>query len=321
MQVGQSLRDGILAAYYQDSLTRTDTPRLRFYDSSDTAAPALVNMAVHNGADRVIGPLDREQVQTLLTTSSPPVTVIALNRGDGSHPNVIQMALAPEDEVTSLARWMTHKGLRRPLLLAQSGDNSASRFMQIFDEAWTAQGNNQPTLRHQLDSSQKGGIAAAVRQMTEAVKNADSFFLASPAIASQVQPALTYYQQQQPLFTLSSAWDPNATDMQQDLEGISFCGLPWLLTQDRPEQLALYAVHGRPPASHDRLQALGADAWTVAQSVSSLRKGDTLSLRTGHLTLRENGHLTRFPLCAEIRHGMATVVYTPSPPEPPDNRR
>jgi outer membrane PBP1 activator LpoA protein len=70
-QVGQSIRDGVLAAYYQDSQSHPDSPRLRFYDSADVPAPELVATAAQQGADVIIGPLDRDQVQSLLTCREP----------------------------------------------------------------------------------------------------------------------------------------------------------------------------------------------------------------------------------------------------------
>ena len=320
-QVGLSLRDGLLAAYYQDSLTHTNTPRLRFYDSSDSPAPELVALAANQGASIVIGPLDRDQVQALLNDGSPPVTVIALNRGEGSQPNLIQMALAPEDEISTLVQWMKSRGIQAPHMLAQADDTTASRFLARFEEAWQpADGRKLPS--HYLDSRQKGGIAASIKALKDSTKGADSFFLASPGITSQVQPALTYYGMKTALFSLSSAWDPSAdTASLNDLDGLGFCGLPWLLSDTGPEQQALYEAQPRPLANHDRLYALGADAWTVARSLTLLRHGDALDLRTGQLRLTNQGHLTRLPTCAEIRHGMATVLLSPPPPDNADHRR
>lgn len=320
-QVGQSIRDGLLAAYYQDSQSHPDTPRLRFYDSADAPATELVATAAQQGADVIIGPLDRDQVQSLLNAGSPPLTVIALNRGEGSQPNLIQMSLAPEDEVSALARWMRERGIRQPHLLAQLGDSSAQRFLQLFEDAWqTPEATRLPL--HLLDSTQKGGIAAAIKALTEKTKGADGFFLASPSLSSQAQPAMTYYGITSPLFTLSSAWEPTADAATlQDLEGLGFCGLPWLLEDATPAQQALYSAQPRPTANHDRLYALGADAMIVALSLPRVRNGEALHLHTGQLQLNPQGHLIRLPTCAEIRHGMATIMLSPTLPDHPDHRR
>jgi outer membrane PBP1 activator LpoA protein len=48
---------------------------------------------------------------------------------------------------------------------------------------------------------------------------------------------MTYYGITAPLFTLSSAWEPTADAAAlQDLEGLGFCGLPWLLEDATPAQ-------------------------------------------------------------------------------------
>jgi outer membrane PBP1 activator LpoA protein len=133
---------------------------------------------------------------------------------------------------------------------------------------------------------------------------------------------MTYYGITSPLFTLSSAWEPTADAATlQDLEGLGFCGLPWLLEDATPAQQALYSAQPRPTANHDRLYALGADAMIVALSLPRVRNGEALHLHTGQLQLNPQGHLIRLPTCAEIRHGMATIMLSPTLPDHPDHRR
>lgn len=308
-RVAQTIRDGLLAAYYQDSSSSADRVRLRFYDSSEGDVASLLKEVVANGADAVIGPLDREQVQLLLTDpAGPPVPVIALNRADGGRPGLYQLALAPEDEVSALVEWMRGNGVRQPLLLVAGGDEAGLRQLRLFEQVWRAGGGEAPALLT-LDTSAKGGVVAGIKPVAMRAGRHDALFLASPALARQILPALTYFQSRLRLYSLSQAWEPQAdASGQRDLNGLLFCGLPWLLDEQRPEQQALYAAQPRPDASHDRLYALGADAWSVLRALRPLHDGDTLALRTGRLHLNDHGYLIRQPTCAEVRHGTASIV-------------
>lgn len=309
-KAAEAIRDGMLAAYYQESATPAEPPALHFYDSADADAARLLQQARDDGAALVIGPLDREQIDALLKLGNPSIPVLALNRADGKADNLFQFALSPEDELQHLATWMKSQGIRNPLLLAGS-DESSQRQLQLFQAAWLA-GDSAGLKVAKLDPSRKGGVTASVRDIVSSTARHDALFLATPALARQVQPALTYYHSTLPLFTLASAWDPTAdASGQKDLDGVRFCDLPWMLDADlRPEQQALYESFRRPAAGYDRLLAFGADAWTLARSWQSLQRGEAVALRSGLVESDASHQLRRTPTCAEVRNGIAI----PAPP-------
>ncbi|HET8729908.1 MAG TPA: penicillin-binding protein activator, partial [Moraxellaceae bacterium] len=274
-KAADAIRDGLMAAYYQDSTTAADSPVLHFYDSDADSPLGLIQKARTAGADFIIGPLDRERVEAVIKAGPPPVPVLALNNAPGHADNLLKFALSPEDEVARLVAWMHDQGIRRPLLLS-AGDESSQRQLRLFQSAWHPGRTEATPAVVILDPARKGGIAMAVKGLATNISNrADALFLASPALARQVQPALTYYHIHVPLYSLSSAWDPTADPSgQNDLDGLHFCDLPWMLDTPRPEQQALYAAQPRPVAGYDRLYAFGADAWSVARSWSSLLNGE-----------------------------------------------
>ena len=65
-KAADAIRDGLLAAYYQDSKTAADSPVLHFYDSDAVSPVTLIQQARAAGADLVIGPLDRDRVEAVI---------------------------------------------------------------------------------------------------------------------------------------------------------------------------------------------------------------------------------------------------------------
>jgi uncharacterized protein len=311
IKAAESIRDGFLAAYYQDQGTGADSPSLRFYDSDAADIVALMQQARADGAGLIIGPLDRERLDALIKAGPQGVPVLALNNTEASAENIYQFALAPEDEILRLSEWMVEDNIRHPLLLA-TADDASQRQLRIFQTIWQArQGRTAKVLI--LDPTRKGGIVAEIKTLTAGNANHDALFLATPALARQVQPALTYYHNRLPLYSLSSAWDPTAdASGQKDLDGLHFCDLPWMLEPARAEQIALYESYGRPVSGYDRLYAFGADAWTLAQEWQALTDGEAISLRSGRVRADSTRHLRRTPSCAEVRNGVATPIQIPA---------
>ena len=73
------VRDGLLAGYYAESRRR---PELVFYDTGSTSggAGAAYAKAVAEGADQVLGPLGRDEIDAVYRGVQASAPVIALNR-------------------------------------------------------------------------------------------------------------------------------------------------------------------------------------------------------------------------------------------------
>lgn len=317
-RAADAIRDGLLAAYYQDSGAASDSPVLHFYDSDGTPPVELLHQARAAGADFIIGPLDRERVDALVKAAPLPLPVLALNVVSGDAADVAGFALAPEDEIQRLVEWMTQQGVRRPLLLV-APDEASQRQLHLLQAAWQQSHPAAPAV-FTLDAARKGGIAAAIKELLARQGAAtDALVLATPALAQQVRPALAYYRSSLPLYSLAAAWEPGGdASALYDLEGMRFCDQPWMLEAARPEQEALYAALPRPGSSYDRLYAFGADAWTLARSWQALQAGASLPLRTGLLRLEDGHTLHRQPTCAEVRNGTALPLWSPALPDSHD---
>lgn len=310
-KAAETIRDGLLAAYYQDSSASSDSPTLRFYNSDAGDILTLVTQAEQDGAGIIIGPLDREHVQQLLELG--PVTsipLLTLNSANGQAANIIQFALSPEDEIQRLVAWMERNTIRQPLILT-SAEDVGQRQQKLFQAAWQIRHSAALTVVT-LDAARKGGIVAGVRDAIRQRASHDAIFLASPSLARLVRPALTYYHSPLPLYSLASAWDPRADATGQgDLDGLRFCDQPWMLEEPQPAQTRLYETFARPPGSYDRLYAFGADAWTLVNKWQALQDGEAVALHSGLVQADSSGHLRRIPTCAEVRNGTATPLWSP----------
>lgn len=78
---GEVIRDGFMAAWLDDG-QNTGRPVVTVYDSSEVDVVALYHQAVANGAEFVVGPLQKGAVSMLAAASDLPVPVLALNYVD-----------------------------------------------------------------------------------------------------------------------------------------------------------------------------------------------------------------------------------------------
>lgn len=154
---GIALQRGIIAAWFSARESGTDMPQLHFYDSSRSDFSATYDAAVRDGADLILGPLEKEHLRLLQLRDTLPVTTIALNYPDtlpdapvpaatvtrppgvldaqnaGVGPDVgtpgregpkalYYFGLAGEDEAAQIARFALQSGLKRVALLLPAGE-------------------------------------------------------------------------------------------------------------------------------------------------------------------------------------------------------
>lgn len=260
----QSVRDGLLAAYYD----RTVRPALRFvHDDDQQPIAQLVAQSISPQTQLVIGPLARERVEALIA-SAPQVPVLALNQVEAEHPNVWEFALAPEEDVSRLIALMRADGVREILLLKEDGQSGNSRFEQVLTTQW--QGKLTPI--SQAPSSLKRGqglLLLGSGAWLEMLNDLPTERLYSTAFAfNQVQPVKL---------------------------GLQYCDIPALYRHEWPE---LIREAERKPVSiaYQRLVAFGADAWQLALLRLQQAPSAQVFGRTGELNLR-NHQIERAPDC------------------------
>jgi len=166
-QAAAAVRDGFMAAYYHARGEQSQVPLIRQYDTSGaTPVDQLYRQAVAEGAELVIGPLDKNEVQTLYDMDTRPVPLMSLNyleeeerqpvgnlipedwprlQFDESAPEnrtsspFYQFGLAAEDEARQAARRAFQEGHRDAMLLTPQR-SWAERSALAFSREWQALG-------------------------------------------------------------------------------------------------------------------------------------------------------------------------------------
>ena len=138
-EAGEAVRDGFFAAYYEALSAGRHTPEVRQYDSSGDAIAAY-QQAIADGADLVIGPIDKEKVTEISLMPSLEVPVLSLNYPDTPPAEPLkgfyQFGLAVEDEARQVARQAFLEGHRQAMVIIPTQEWS-ERSARAFRVAMT----------------------------------------------------------------------------------------------------------------------------------------------------------------------------------------
>ncbi|WP_233840973.1 penicillin-binding protein activator [Dyella sp. 2HG41-7] len=308
-----AIREGFFAAYFQASDTHAPRATIRVYDSGGNAASAIkaYNQAVTDGAQMVVGPLTRAEVVAVLSQSTLPVPVLALNHSDSKTlpaGTASEFALMPEDEGAQAADHMIDRGIHNAYVII-SGDDFAKRAAAAFKAELEAKGGKVAG-NAQLPSNVNYGDAIAGLNAGSADADAGIFISMRVEQARLLLPQLRVARISLPVFATSHIYggSDNAT-ADRDLEGVEFCDAPWLF--DAQTGLPSYQdVATQLPAARGgtaQLFAFGMDAWNLVPYLDWLRNhpGSYLPGASGQLAADTFGHVKRVLTWLKFQDGVA----------------
>jgi outer membrane PBP1 activator LpoA protein len=252
-----TVRDGFLSAYYL--LPSASRPELRLYDTGTLSGPDAISQARAAGSSFIVGPLTREDVAAVANTGAQPVPVLALNflPTDHTAPNgMYQYALSPEEEARTVAQRLLADGHHRGIALFPRGDwgnrvgDAFTRELAAgggsliatttYDPAGHDYGSELRSIlrvddsaeRHQRLQSLLGG-----KLNFEPRRRADiEFVFLAAAVADNARllvPQLKYfYAGDIPTYSLSNAYEPDSTASNQDIDGLMYPDMPWMVSGD-----------------------------------------------------------------------------------------
>lgn len=304
---GASVRDGLLAGYYAESRRR---PQVDFIDTHGTAAGAnaAYDKAVASGADFVVGPLGRDEVDALFHRELQ-VPLLALNRGKDSPPaGSAAFSLAPEDDGIMAAEYLLSRERGNVLVIA-SNDDAGRRASNAFKERFAERGGKVAASINVGDAP--GDIGAQLRQTT----GVDAVFLAvkgNQARALAPQLALAGLSALSRVGTSQLTNNTGKAEEDTALDGIVYPSEAWT-TRGVAGLPAASSVAGSLATARGgaaRLFAFGFDAWKITAYLEKMANSTSGGLfgATGTLHLDGFGNVLRTPAWSTFSGGRPTPI-------------
>ncbi|WP_367608039.1 penicillin-binding protein activator [Legionella sp. W05-934-2] len=297
---GQAIKDGFLDAknQYPKSIS------VKTYDVAKGSVLALYHKAIEDGADMVIGPLSKNQVD-IIASQSHPVPTLLLNYASSSvSANAWEFGLSPSYEALQLADKLTEQGFKHAILITSQGE-WGDQVKSAFNRKWLQNGNrivdelavakdthyNEAVRRLlHIDSSaqrEKSLKQLLGRDVKGNLRRREDFdvvvLMTHPSKARQIVPLLKYYYiGETPIYGISTihSADLRVAD-NRDLDGVVFSDVAYIYQQDKliprrwPEKLN----------SYNRLFAIGRDSFLISQKLEKIVQFPAINLQDGDDTV------------------------------------
>ena len=335
-----SVRDGFLTAYYQTPVQQR--PVVRVYDTGGEQSVAdELAAATQAGADIIVGPLMRQGVAAAAADRMQRPPLLALNflpDGEQAPALFFQFALSPVEEAQLVARRVLSDGHRLGVAIVPAGDWGARVLAALTQQLQSGGGT---VLASTMIDTSEADYSDEIKQVLgidqsrarldrlesllgthlEFVprRREDIQFIFAPAPAGVerlLQPQLRFfYAGDIPAYATSDAFDPDPR-ANQDLDGLMFPDMPWMLGSPLAEAVRAAASQAWPAGgpARGRLFAFGFDAYRLAEALRENSAPSALDLSglTGELTLEPDGRIHRQLTWAQLRGG--EIIQLPSAP-------
>ncbi|MHB0925423.1 MAG: penicillin-binding protein activator [Gallionellaceae bacterium] len=278
-----------------------------FDESQDIAA--LYRQAIAGGARAVVGPLTRNGASALAAEQQGIIVpTLALNVVEG--PPVGQLyffGMAVEAEARQAAQLARQQGLHQAIVITTRAQ-LAQRLQFAFEEEWQRSGG---AILDEIEFDGDPAVFADIADMPDT-----AVFLATDAEkAHLIRP---YLPNKLPIYATSQIFTGNGNTLTNyDLNGIRFVDMPWVLQADHPA--VMIYPRSIPPlsADHERLYALGIDAFRLIQLLLAGKIDVALPLDGVSGRIELEGHIfQRMAVPALFTQGQAQLRNAPPAPAP-----
>ncbi len=326
---GLAAQQGILSAYNNDIANK-----INFIDTNKIDWATLATQFSESNIDHVIGPLLKSNVEAYLNLSEQEIALqipslflnLPKNKNLTSYQTVLSMR--PEDEAIQAAATLSQQHYNNPIILSHQ-DRVSKRLALAFSQQWqTLTGNEvdivylsqgkqmQVSLKEALDvnasqarikqlqSRLKDNIKSESRNrrdidMIYLIGSASQTRLSKPYIDVNTSPFASII----PVFASSRShsnfdYNHNNNGSTNDLQGLTFTQIPWLLTSNQQNKNLAQLSHKLWPKRTDslsRIFAMGYDSYNLLNKVSLMEQAPYIRHygQTGVLKLNKGNILTR----------------------------
>ncbi len=347
-QAGAAVRDGFLSAWYDEN-NHPDQPMVHVYDANPENIIDVYQQAVEDGADIVVGPLEKKALKNLLSLKELLVKTLVLNKLNDEELTqykhhiesllLYQFGLSPEDEASQVAEKAWSDGYTHALTITPKS-SWGERLLNAFRDRFEALGGS--VLEQQAFDANTSDFSTPVklllnidgselRYQTLAKttgrkikfeprprKDADFIFMAAfPVHARQIRPQLLYYRASQlPVISTSHAYGlPPRGEPDLDMEGVIIGDMPWMFEhQDLDSEITPLSMQQDWPddnAAFLRLFAFGIDAYKIIPHLGQLRLQHDAWIEgaTGTLRINEKGQILRKLAWAKFVQGKPKRLF------------
>jgi len=339
-KVSDTIKNGILSAYYNDSKSSIK-PVINFYDSSDNDVSfrQLYQQAQDDGATNIIGPLDKVIINQLAQQHSLDIPVLTLNYAENSYSyteNLYQFGLSPEDEARQVAELAIAQGKLRAAIFYPDSDwgrrlNKAftehfeffgGEILNTVDYATNTNDYRRPIRSlFNLDQSSirrrkiENIIGGNVQSEPRRRQDIDMIFLAAThRSARSIMPAFKFHRAGDlTVYSTSHVYTGKVNrELDRDLNGLIFCDLPWILQKNSSPLTKVFSDNWPQQQNLTRLFAFGVDAYHLIYNLDYLEEKDYAMFNglTGNIQLNEENRITRKLLWAKFKSGRA-IYFEP----------
>ncbi|MGO1691992.1 MAG: penicillin-binding protein activator [Marinobacter sp.] len=339
---GKAIRDGFLAAYYQDESGDRNKTDIRVVDTSGQPFDELYKELAAQDIDLVIGPLEKKALASLTSMRTLPVPALGLNYLPDSQKapdGLYQFGLSAEDEARQIADRLAGQSINQVLVLIPDGEwgdrveTALLKRMQhngavaLDIQRFFREDNLRAVTADLLGITVSRDRAIQVertiglnvefeprrRQDAEAI-----IMVAEPAVARQFKPLFAYYfGGDLPVYSPSIIYEgtPDA-GRDRDLNQVMFTDIPWVLDDKNPLRNEASQVLPGTRGQLGRLFAMGADAWQLSKRLPLLRQVQTATIdgQTGQLAMTREGSIHRNQLWAQFESGTPNLLPQPVTP-------
>jgi uncharacterized protein len=299
------LRAGFQAAYERERGGIT----VNIVETGDSAQDIVSGYKAASALnDVVVGPLSRTGVTAVAQSDAVTRPTIALTPPDSAEngeiklpPQMLVIGLSIEEEARQVAEWTLHDLKKGKALVLFTQAAWQRRAAKAFETQWQQRGRDVEAIEVPAnDGFLNGRNLLQLKKQVETDKPALLFLALDARQARQVRAVMgkdmALYGTSQ--LNPTALTDRAAAERLAEMDGTRLLDIPWQLQPDHPAVMTyprlVVDADQKRNADHERLYALGIDAYRIAREIAERHTSFELDGVTGKLKVRIDPGQARF---------------------------